>query len=368
MTVHLHSPKRIGIHLPITRNKLGDLLSDEAFEQSQAYIQYATINGYEGLHFKKEINLNEFNLLAEKLNGLDTNQTRLLHSILDCKFAYLDKNFEHTSTQNICSLIDNLHNFKLHEDKSLLDFDQMMRISTHESTKVAVEYIGTADSYVNNYAEYEAYEMPYHDDFIKVILLNEGDNSERTLKFPLEKDELEWVENMDCDLNFRIKKIESNLNLYASFKVGKEELQELNDFAITYFDSFELTQTKFNALYQYYDEFLMQKIYGLEFDKYFEILDKIKDYYICNNDHFKSEVVDRYCELNNIPKEAKSFIDEDKIFEQLFEDTPLYLINKTMYVYHKADLDSLFEEKNLINMKNEVNEVEQEQEFDGMEM
>ncbi len=259
MTVHLHSPKRVGINLPTTRNKLSELLSDEAFERSEAYIQYATINGYEGLHFKKELNLNEFNLLAEKLNSLDTNQTRLLHSILDCKFAYLDKNFEHTSTQNICSLIDNLHNFKLHENKSLLDFDQMMRISTHESTKVAVEYIGTADSYVNNYDEYETYEMPYHDDFIKLTLLNEEDNSERTLIFPLESDELEWVENMDCDFNLKIKSIESNLNLYATFEAGKEDLLELNDFSITYFDSFELTQLKFNALYEYYDEFLMQR-------------------------------------------------------------------------------------------------------------
>ncbi len=78
-------------------------------------------------------------------------------------------------------------------------------------------------------------------------------------------------------------------------------------------------------------------------------------------------MVDRYCELNNVPEEAKAFIDRDKMFEQLFEDTPLYSTNSNVYVYHKVDLDSLFEEKNLINVKNEVEE-HQEQEFEGMEM
>lgn len=79
-------------------------------------------------------------------------------------------------------------------------------------------------------------------------------------------------------------------------------------------------------------------------------------------------MVDRYCELNNIPEEAKNFIDRDKIFEQLFDDTPIYLTFNNMYIYHNEELDLLFEEKNLIIVKNKNEEEHQEQEYDGMEM
>lgn len=362
------------LHLPITKIDLSEALYDCELEYMEGYenitnnIQFCKILGYNNLNFKKNISLNQFNQLAEKLQNLDDGQKGLLYSILDCKFNYLNKNYEDISPQNICSLIDNLHNFKMHNDKNLLDFDQMMRISTHESTRVAIEYIGTENTYVNNYAEYETYEMPVHDDFIRVTLLNKKDNTERTLVFPLEDDDLEWVENMDNDLSLKIKNIISNLDLYASFKVTKEDLQELNDFAITYFDRFELTQNKFKVLYEYYDEFLMQSENGITFDKYFEILDSLKDYHIYNHNYFKVVMVDRYCELNNISDEAKNFIDRDKMFQQIFDDTPIYLTFNNMYIYHKEELDLLFEEKNLINVKNKNIEKHQEQEFNGVEM
>lgn len=369
MTVHLHSPKRINIELPTTKIKLSEILEDEVFEHSEDYIQFGIIHGYEGLNFRKGLNLNDYNLLAEKLNNLDQSKRELLYSILDCKFSYIDKNYN-ISTKNICSLIDNLHNFKLHNNKTGLNFDDMMKVSTDECTIVALEYIGTEKSYVNNYAKYDTYEMPYHDDYIKLILSNGKDNIEKVLMFPLEKNDLEWVENMDCDLSFEIKRMDSNISLFAKFKVDKEDLLKLNDFAITYFDSFEITQRKFDALYEYYDEFLTQKENGLPFDTYFEILDEIKNYHICNYENFTKEIVNRYCELNNISKGTKSFIDKDLMFEDIFEVEPLYTTNKNMCVYNKDDLDNLFKEKNLINNKNESEEQqsEQEQEYEGMEM
>lgn len=340
----LKSPQPIDIYLPSCKEKLGEIIDDTDFKINNIFIDEPEIIGYSDIRFSYGSTIHEYNLLAEKLDKLSDDQRELLYSVLDTRRDNFSQLVVNITPQNICSIIDNLHNFRLHENKNSIGFDKLLRCASNEINNRVVEYIGTENSYINNYEEYEKYEMPLNYDYIEVTLA-EVDNADYkvTLKFPLnDETNIKWVEEMG-DRKFEILEFESKFKPYIKFDVGKEELSKLNDFATMYFDKFEISQKRFIALFEYYDDMISQEIQGISFDEYFEIYDKLDEFEIWGREGFKNTLVEKFCEFNKIRPESKSFIDGEKLFNELFECEPIYVTEKDMYVYRKDFIVDLLE-------------------------
>ncbi len=351
------------IWLPTTKQELEKIMSDKDFEESANLITEVYMPLCDNVKFKDGSGLTELNLLAEKIDSLNDNNRNLLYSILSSKKDYFSNENAKITPHNICSLIDNLHNYRLHNIAEDLTFDKILKCSTNYLDQ-AIEYIGTEDSYVNNYEKYKEYEIPYDNQFLRLTIQSlEKVNKIETLTFPLNGDDYSFVANLSDNTEFKINSVYAEFEPYVNFNVNKKELLELNDFASEYYDGFGLQQTKFNALYEYYNERL-SSVEGITFDEYENIYENISNYEIRDRTGFQEMLVEKYCEFNNISKEIKELIDEERLFEKLFENEPIYITNEGLYVYNKAYLIDLLEQYN----QSETQDRNEEQGYEGLEM
>lgn len=363
------------VQLPKTKKELYDKIGKDCFEEGKYDIYSVCVLGKDIEIFGENKTIEMYNLLAEKMDQLDRNNINKLQAIVYSENMFINKELQEFDPLNLCVFIDNLSNYKLHTNKANLYDEQLMRCEKVGTIGFLEHPKGDSVKFLINSDLYQDYKMPEDDPIVEIYLEEFIDvgvyGEEISIEMPLRtivKDDLCTVDELDDKKQFKVKESFSNkVDFYMDYLVSRADLLDLNEFFEDFIKQPTEVQARFKQVYEMYNEIYAEGKYenGVPINEFKQVLKDIDNFEFLNGQEMRTAVVNSYLREKGVDNELREFIDYDRLYEMVFEESDIYYKNIYKGNYNTYVVDKDFYEEYLkedyVVVQKEGEEIAEEQ-------